>query len=971
MLVEWALSKLEPHAARSAILLRDPLHLLPAEAGAIHRFGTEHGYTVIVAATNLAFRDLYERAVADPETKKLLIIDRAPLRRVKSLSLAKAPPPFYPDFLARTPPPVRIDLDLRELLKATTGDPDWPLEVNDPRFARLVVRSLSGVLRAHQNLRVAHDKRFTDHDFKTIVAFAALGIPDVAFKMLGPEDLWRIGLLGHEALEELESLTPEVTRPIRDALHDAPAPFCWLESHEPNTVIRAFYLALLLSQHLESWPLLLANIDPALSPYSGIEPAVLAEAGPKLVALDPDQARRDLEELERSLDAGALKLVLLDQAKAADPANALAVIERESYSILFRSLALLLALDDLLASSSSAVRSEHVRLAEVLTSEAAVPARFVDRRPSLPWSHLKEAYRLAFEVQGLREELRKAAQTIGVLKPAQLSFAAFRELWNDRRLNRLEYFVSALGRLVESGDLLPRPAEGLPSAFENALRRVQQSVRELAEDVFQKLEALNLRFQDLVVLQYPGWLEQDSEVRLTSQFLRRCLKPYWDPAHEKAVVLVFDGMRYDIWDELLRPLLADRMEVLADLPASALLPSETHVSRWALAAGTEAAGFWPPRAESLHLKAGLQQVFGYTGEVEAIAPEGAGTGETVRYRAGNLEWFIFEFCDKELHGMQMRTLPDGRRVPSRPLAFIYQQHLKNLVELEVMAIVRKLAPGTKVFVTADHGFGPVGRQPLFFPETALNERSDCSYLSCLLRVPADSADLPAKLRRNVLSFTPEQLRHPADESRTEQKSGSTFHKQYRAIAFPRSGYSFSRQGSHYNPDAYTHGGISIQELMIPMVALRVREREEGPIRLASIEGAADVVEGDELELRMRIERMAPAGPEEPELRVEVEAAYAGAAERVALPPQVVYVSGPAAEVVYRFRPEAGAATDEERRAGVMRRTLTITAVCRHGRGAVRKVAARSFSVRLSSERIVRRIPTHLGNILGLTPKSMR
>jgi hypothetical protein len=37
----------------------------------------------------------------------------------------------------------------------------------------------------------------------------------------------------------------------------------------------------------------------------------------------------------------------------------------------------------------------------------------------------------------------------------------------------------------------------------------------------------------------------------------------------------------------------------------------------------------------------------------------------------------------------------------------------------------------------------------------------------------------------------------------------------------------------------------------------------------------------------------------------------------------------------------------------------------------RKLQKYPFAVRLDSERVVRRVPTSLGNILGLTPKSMR
>ena len=139
MLRSWILDKLEPVKERDRVLVRDPLRLLPENDSALHAFAREHGFTVIVASTNLVFRELYERAVADPETKKILVVDRAPARRRTTLSTAKAPPPFYPDFLADTVEEARIDLNLREFLRQATGDPLWPTEANDPHYARLIV----------------------------------------------------------------------------------------------------------------------------------------------------------------------------------------------------------------------------------------------------------------------------------------------------------------------------------------------------------------------------------------------------------------------------------------------------------------------------------------------------------------------------------------------------------------------------------------------------------------------------------------------------------------------------------------------------------------------------------------------------------------------------------------------------------------------------------------------------------------
>lgn len=505
----------------------------------------------------------------------------------------------------------------------------------------------------------------------------------------------------------------------------------------------------------------------------------------------------------------------------------------------------------------------------------------------------------------------------------------------------------------------------------NILENIRQRVRTLANEAHRQLDEINLHFQEMVAVQYPGWIDKDREVRLTSQFLRRCLKPNWDPQKEKAVVLIFDGMRYDIWDEFIRPMFEDRMEIIKDYQASSLLPSETHISRKAICAGTYPDTFDTSAGEDKLLKAGLAQEFGYKGKVDVVSPDSMGVGETVRYRADNLDVYIFELCDKELHKIQMKTLPDGRQVPTRPLSFIYQQHLKNIVDTEVMAIVRSLSPGTKVFVTADHGFGRVGREPLWFDEMNLNETGDCRYLNCWLRSPIDQTQIPAKVRNNIISFTPEQLRMPSEEQRTIKKTGQVFYKEYKSIVFPKVGYSFSRKGSHYNPDAYSHGGISVQELMIPMVVLKVKEQEEGLILLGAITGPNEAVEREEVEFRLVLSRTDKETDRGEEIRVDVGATYSREPEERPLPNQVLYVPTKGTEVVYRFRPDPQDATVDERKQGIMERTLTITVSYREGTRAHRKSRTHRFSVRLNPDQVIRRVPAHLGNILGLTPKSMR
>lgn len=964
----WILEKLEAVKDYRRIIMRDPLQLLPRTDSALHQFGITNRFHIIPAETNLLLRQHYRDALDDPSIEKIIVWDRTPLRRRRQQGGNQAPGLFYPDLLARTPPEGIIDLDLRIYLRETTGDPGWPQETNDSHYARLILRHLPGVIRAHQNLRLVDRTRFDDRDFKTIVAFAALGIPESAFKRLDAEAYWKIGLVGHSALEEMETLASEVTRPVRQLLSSAPAPFCWLADQDADMVLRAFYLSAILAQHVPNWNLLLANLDARLQPYSNIQPQVLNQAAPKLIEQDPRQAECDLANAEEELNRAALQL-LVEQLKLIEPGGFAAVIEKESYSTLLRSLALLLALENLL--SAQPTRAAHERIARVLLEQPPNRQdRFVERRPSVPWSNLKQAYEMATQLQELRGVLLVMIKELTVIKNEKLSFEFFRQWWNDKRLNRLEYLLSALQRILETGELLPKRDDDLPALFANRLESCRKRILSLADEVNKQLDQINSRFQELVAARYPAWAQEDSEVRLTAQFLRRCLKLHWDPQKEKAVVLVFDGMRYDIWDELLRPMLTDRMDLLADYAASSLLPSETNLSRKALSAGAFPDDFSDAAAENDLLKEGLARTFSYQGAVEVSTPDGSGTGETVRYRAGSLEWYIFELCDKELHGVDIKTRQDGRQVPSRPLSFIYQQDIKNMIDTEVMAIVRKLAPGTKVFVTADHGFGRVGRSLLFTEAEWVNEQDDCKYLNVWLRDPLSRLQVPGKVKQNVIEFPVASLRLPAVEDAFDKKAGRSWKKHYASVAFPRVGYAFKRpagpKANSFNPDAYSHGGISIQEMLIPMVVLQVKTCEEGLITLDPIAGLAQIVEGEEVEFTMRVRRNQGGQ----DLRMDVEATYSHEPDRFPLPHQIYYVPADGTQIVYRFRPNPDDATVDERREGAMLRTLTITISYKDGRRTVRRSQVFPFTVQLNTDRIIRRVGS-LGNILGLTPKNVK
>ena len=242
----------------------------------------------------------------------------------------------------------------------------------------------------------------------------------------------------------------------------------------------------------------------------------------------------------------------------------------------------------------------------------------------------------------------------------------------------------------------------------------------LSDELRGKIDQAQQGYQDMVAAHYPFWVQgvRRKERMVHGGFVQPV---YWTLSktllgseNEKAVILIFDGMRYEIWDLFMRNMMTDYMEIIEELPGSALLPTETHISRKAICAGTFPDEFDSRSAENKLLEQSLKDYFGMPLQVEAIVPDGLGTGETVHYRAGNLEVYIFELCDTELHKIKIKKLDDKREVPGRPLAFIYEQHIKNIIDNEVMSILQSISPDTKVFITADHGFARVGRRAIWF-----------------------------------------------------------------------------------------------------------------------------------------------------------------------------------------------------------------------------------------------------------------
>ncbi len=914
-------------------------------AHVVDGWAEQNGYTVLFCTGNLGLRDLYE-PLRDVAETRVLVVDRS-----RKEASAAVPILFYPDLEAALASqsltgqprngPEPMELSLHDFLVEQTGDTAWPRLVEDRNLARLLMGNLPGALEAHRQLRQVSSSRFSDTDLYKIVLGAVLRINP--FKKLTPSEIRRLCIEQHEALEEINRYLPaDVLSALRKMIESAPKPFCWLLDRDPDQVMRAFTLAAILRQHKLDHSLLLANLDPSLHEYREIDPGFLDAALKDQWAADPDRVSADVKDAEDFLSGEPKRLALLlrDQLKLDLPEQALEAIRQERLSPLVRSLALASLFVDLISRREIKFHTKVLELLEKQDQETALPAL---RRPTEQWQALRNAYRRAIDVYRLTGQLAGTAKELQVKPTEELVFAEFDRLWNRDRLNRLDFYVSDLERMLRVADMLPLPHASLWPEMEARWSRARQDFKETSEAVDAAMNLINRRFQDLYRHKYAGWIQQaDAPVIFTHQFLNRMLKAHWDPkSGRKAVILVFDGMRTDAWDEFLRPVLEERFEVIEIRPGSALLPTETELSRKAISAGHLPAEFpVKTRRELDLLRAWLQTEMGLAPYFEVVRDDDTlASGMVVRYVSPQLEYIVFNFTDENLHDNP------------HDLAFIYNSIVREIIRQDVRAVLREIPDDALIFVISDHGFTPFPSQPVDVSEAVVADANLVKY-----RVVRASALFSGEEARKAVSFEIKSLKIPIPDP---PKAGQPI--QY--VHFPRPGYVFRREAYHHNPDRYGHGGLSLAECLIPMVVLGPRRKDQGALFMDALRQVGSVSEGEPLEIEIVVRAYQM-------VMQDLAITLAFNLKEVPAPRKEIF-SG--VEQVYRLRwtPILPEITPEQREAGDI--TFPVTAVLTYAHDGKAYKTSRSTEVRIKVDttRVRRRLDSKLDLLMGKVPKELK
>ena len=128
------------------------------------------------------------------------------------------------------------------------------------------------------------------------------------------------------------------------------------------------------------------------------------------------------------------------------------VLKSERLSDLIRCLALASLLIDLILNKDLKFHQAVIKALEIQERDTALPAL---RRPGERWQALTTTYRRAVTVFDLAAVLVKTVNTLKVAETKDLEFKLFDHAWNEERLNRLDFYLSDLERLLRVGDILP------------------------------------------------------------------------------------------------------------------------------------------------------------------------------------------------------------------------------------------------------------------------------------------------------------------------------------------------------------------------------------------------------------------------------------------------------------------------------------------------------------------------------------
>ena len=708
------------------------------------------------AENDLAFRAAYGNGPADPNLRHIVWGTLSPFRRTRPDKLDLS---FIPGVLRRAD---RIlDLSLAGLLRGLLPGEVFP-EAGLQAYGEILSSNLETLLAGHQELRlrIGHKRALDIHHIRALALHCLqpeIPLGDFLFTQLNARDVLRhylrlawSGRVEDQALSLLQE-------------HAAQSPVISVEELWPWFQVPPDELALLV------------YVYRALQSYRVPNPFNQLR-GLGLLTIDPTTLKPYLDTALALWEDEALRAELLQRAEAMLDPDRLA------------DLVSLLPLPDISA-VGQALRRETAPalvygLAERFLSLALREDAFDEVRAGQPptstaLTDLETAY------IGRAQAVVAAIREIDfILDHLQRPFTPVPDL-----AKLVDWYVkSGVYRLELSRALAE---EHIKQLVPPGLRqRLQTYLDQLLRRIWDYLDQLDANLVNLVAQDYDGFL---SHPRLSIHVLQdTILESGFHPTQEHCVwILVFDGMRWDSWEEVVLPALTRHFEIVDEGKAYlSLLPSFTRVARTGLLAGSAPYAWRAANGRHTSNEAILAARLFDLDPAERdrwLRVEVASETDTVQRRLGGdfdrrpINILIYNISDDWIHKFRGNLAAVN--------AIIIQQ-----METAVNDLQRHVREGDLVVVTSDHGF--VELDP------------DASILVRDRELRDQGIEGPAA--EHVFYRSLVNLEHPA--GLPVPFRGDHFYTVAQGRAwFQREGGRFSR---------YSHGGISMSEVVVPGVTMQ-------------------------------------------------------------------------------------------------------------------------------------------------------
>ena len=554
-----------------------------------------------------------------------------------------------------------------------------------------------------------------------------------------------------------------------------------------------------LAQHNKDYDLFLPELfgDTIWKKYGNTPPEEIWNACPQLIRSDPERVIDQIEQTEIWLTQDQQRLELFQRWVGVDASNLSKTVEYVKTEILFctpvcEALRLLAAQLCRFPESLDAVDIheiiENIQRRHLFQANTANFLRIKDMFRA--FTDLVALDRLIARVERkswLVGGARKGTQNQVALNPNEIGEMEDRkENVYPAHLSKLELMAAELEQLNFQCDFLPTPVIG------EVLGRVKGLIDEY-----------NIKFAQQIATSFPAWTASNRDKPLlTVDFLELLFLPryqqYLQDSSQSAYIFMFDGMRWDTWEAIKPKVLGTfqgRLALDGVFPLVSLLPSTTGYNKSAIFTGE-----FPNGNADNDWQSGLIPAFQKHGihGAQWISDSGSNQGEILALIEADdvpVKVFNFTFIDQKL------------RQATQNLSTVYEE-IKVNFELSVQPHLERIPSDSLIFLISDCGFiESTEYQEL--PEGAFQIPSSVVHHQRYVGL----SNLPPRADfADFVFFSADQigLQSAEDTSHYGFATGRT-------QILPSTDMQPQNDLVPLEPSRYVHGGVSMQEMIIPCV----------------------------------------------------------------------------------------------------------------------------------------------------------